>query len=89
MRYVGILKKGVIISKGINYTDYEDVNEIEITKEQYDTITIPCRLVDDEFVVCEFPESDVVDVKYEKPVTEIEQLRADVDYIAAMTGVEL
>ena len=25
----------------------------------------------------------------EKPITETEQLRADVDYIAAMTGVEL
>lgn len=89
MRYVGILKNGVIISKGINYTDYEDVNEIEITQEQYDTIPIPCKLVDDEFVECEFPKSDIKDVIYVKPITEMERLRADVDYIAVMTGVEL
>lgn len=89
MKYVGILKKGVIISKGINYTDYEDVNEIEITQEQYNTIPIPCKIVDGEFVECEFPESDIKDVIYKKPITEMEQLRADVDYIAVMTGVEL
>ena len=30
-----------------------------------------------------------IEEEYEEPISETEQLRADVDYIAVMTGVEL
>ena len=41
-------------------------------------------------VLTNLPEPDVVDEpKTEAEPTELEQLRADVDYIAIMTGVEL
>ena len=56
MRYVGILLDGVIVSKGIDYTDYVDEREIELTEEQYNSIPLPCKLVDGEFVPCDSPE---------------------------------
>lgn len=89
MRYVGTVKDDVIVAKGINYTDYVDPNEIELTEEQYNTIPIPCKLIDNEFVECEFPKYDDEVEIIEEPITDMEQLRADVDYIAIMTGVEL
>ena len=55
MRYVGSLLDGIIVSKGINYTDYIDKKEIELTEEQYNSIPIPCKLVDGNFVPCEYP----------------------------------
>lgn len=58
MRYVGTIKDDVIISKGINYTDYIDPYEIELTEEQYNTIPIPCKLVNDEFIPCEYPKAE-------------------------------
>lgn len=63
MRYVGILLEGVIVSKGIDYTDYIDEREIELTEEQYNSIPLPCKLINGEFVPCEFP-------KVETPVVE-------------------
>lgn len=88
MKYVGTIKDGVIVAKGINYTEYEDPNEIELTEEQYNTIPIPCKLVNGEFIPCEYPRSEVVEIP-EEPITEVERLRADVDFIAVMTGVTL
>ena len=58
MRYVGTLKGDVIVAKGINYTDYVDKNEIGLTEFQYNTIPIPCKLVNGEFVPCDYPEND-------------------------------
>ena len=88
MRYTGTIYKGVIISKGINHTDFIDENEIELTKEQYFSIKTPCKFADRKFIPCEFPETET-DGTLETPVSEMEQLRADVDYIAVMMGVEL
>ena len=65
MRYVGTLKGDVIVAKGINYTDYRDKHEIELTEEQYETIPIPCVIIDGEFIPCDFPESEVEDVPTE------------------------
>lgn len=87
MKYVGTLYKDVIVAKGINYTDFVDEREIELTEAQYNTIPIPCKLVDGEFIPCEMPESETE--KSEQPISEVEQLRADIVYIAIMTGVEL
>lgn len=56
MRYTGTVQKGVIAAKGINYTDFIGENEIELTEEEYNTIPIPCRKVDGEFIPCELPE---------------------------------
>ena len=58
MRYVGTLKNDVVVAKGINYTDYEDKREIELTEEQYNSITLPCKLVDGEFIPCDYPEDE-------------------------------
>lgn len=59
MRFVATVQNNIITSKGINYTDYIDKNEIELTEEQYNNIPIPCRLVDGEFIPCNFPEVDI------------------------------
>ena len=90
MRYTGTIYKGVVISKGITYTDYMDKNEVELTEEQYNTLPIPCKLTNGEFIPCDFPEMESGDVVIEETEpTEIERLRADIDFIAVMTGVEL
>ena len=89
MKYIGMLNDGVIVAKAKNHDDKVYKNEIELTEKQYNSIPIPCKLVNGEFVRCEFPKSEIEDVTYEEPITEMEQLRADVDYIAVMTGVEL
>ncbi len=58
MRYVAtITTEGVIVSKGINYTDFVDKNEIELTEEEYASIPIPCKKENGVFVPCDFPES--------------------------------
>ncbi len=88
MKYTATKYKDVLISKGINYTDYVDPNEIELTEEQYNTIPIPCQLVDGKFAPCEFPEMGNSEF-IETPVNAEEQLRADIDYLAIMTGVDL
>lgn len=69
MRYVGSLLDGIIVSKGINYTDYVDNKEIELTEEQYNSIPIPCKLVNGEFVPCEYPKVTMTEPKHE-PTTE-------------------
>ena len=91
MRYIAsVTNEGIIVSKGINYTEYVDEKEIELTEEQYNSIPIPCKLVDGEFVECDFPTPSVTEVEEVIPEpTETEQLRADVDFIAIMTGVDL
>lgn len=63
MRYVGTLYKDVVISKGINYTDFVDEREIELTEEQYNTIPVPCKLVDGEFVACDYPHYEIKEIE--------------------------
>ena len=72
MRYVATTYKNVIVSKGINHTDYVDKNEIELTEAQYNSIPIPCKLVDGEFVSCEMPEIEPTDTPTEptEPTTD-------------------
>ena len=89
IRYTGILQNNVIVAKGKSYTDYVDKREIELTEEQYNTLPIPCKLVNGEFIPCEYPKSEIIEATLEEPITELEQLRADVDFIAIMTGVTL
>lgn len=69
MRYVASLYEDVIVCKGINYTDHIDKNEIELTEEQFNTIPIPCKLIDGEFIPSDFPKVDIV-VSEKKPTTE-------------------
>ena len=63
MKYVGTLYKGVIVAKGINYTGIVADDEIELTEEEYNTIPIPCKKIDGEFVPCDFPELDEFEEK--------------------------
>lgn len=69
MRYIASILEGVIVSKGIAYTDYVDSREIELTKEQYNTIPLPCKLVNGKFVPCEHPKVTIPEPKHE-PTTE-------------------
>ena len=85
MRYVATVKDGVIVTKGINYTDFVDPNEIELTEEQYNTISIPCKLVDGEFVPCEYPKCEVVETPIESnieptPQDDIDAMMIDHEY---------
>ena len=63
MKYAAILYNDVIVAKSKNYTDNIDKNEIELTEKQYNSIPIPCKLVNGEFVPSEFP-------KVESPQTD-------------------
>ncbi len=58
IKYTGTIIDNVIMAKGIAYTGFVGNNEIELTKEQYDTIPIPCKLVDGDFVPCDLPTVD-------------------------------
>lgn len=88
MKYIGILNDNVIVAKGISYTDYVDNTEIELTKEQYNSIPVPCKLVNGEFVPCDFPE-------VETPTTEPEPTPQDdtdamlIDHEYRLTLLEL
>lgn len=61
MKYVATVQDNIIVAKGINYTDYVAENEIELTEEEFNTIPIPCRKVDGEFIPCDFPEVEIVE----------------------------
>ena len=58
-KYVGTIYEGIIVAKGINYTGFIAENEIELDENQYNTIPIPCKLVDGEFVPCDAPQIEV------------------------------
>ena len=83
MKYTATLNKGVIVAKGINYTDYVDKREIELTEVQYNNIPIPCKLVNGEFVSCDFPKVEGGEApKEEKTKAEkIEELQKKIDEI--------
>ena len=88
MRFVGSIYKDVIVSKGINHTDYIDENEIELTEEQYDSIHIPCKLVNGEFVSCDFPKTECVPVEDEPTAQDdIDAMLIDHEY--RLTLIEL
>jgi hypothetical protein len=81
MKYTGTLQNGVIVAKGINYTDYNDPNEIELTEYEYNTIPIPCKLVDGEFVLCEYPKGVAVETVETPTVQEdIDAMLVDHEY---------
>ena len=56
MKYAAILYDDVIVAKAKNYNDCINDNEIELTEQQYNTISIPCQLIEGVFVPCDFPE---------------------------------
>lgn len=63
MKYTATVYKDVIISKGISYIDCVAENEIALTKKQYETIPIPCKLIDGQFVPCDYPKIDAPEEK--------------------------
>lgn len=89
-------KDNVYMAKGIcksiedaePFMSFYDAVE-EVTEEIYKTIPIPSVKVGDKWEktdnipAIEYPEAP------EQSPSEMEQLRADIDYIAIMTGVEL
>lgn len=46
---------GVFVTKGKRIREVLFENEIRITEEEYDTIELPCKLVDGKYVECEAP----------------------------------
>ena len=96
MMFLVYSKNGVCMAKGIckSMEDAEPFMSIydaveEVTEEIYKTIPIPSVKVNgkwektDNIPAMEYPEAP------EQSPSEMEQLRADIDYIAIMTGVEL
>ena len=87
-KFTATIQNNVIVAKGINYTDYVDEREIELTEEQYNTIPIPCKLVDGEFVPCESPKVEVVNIAPE-PTTQDDIDSMLVDHEYRLTLLEL
>ena len=88
MRYTATIKDNIIIAKGINHTDYVDEREIELTEEQYDSVPIPCKLIDGKFIPCEFPQSECVDIVVE-PTAQDDVDAMLVDHEYRLTLLEL
>lgn len=77
MKYIGVLNDDVIVAKGINYTDYIDENEIELTEIEYNNLQPPCKLVAGEYIPCEFP-------TYEGENTPIEEEKTSEEKISSL-----
>lgn len=88
MRYVGSVVEGVIVSKGIAYTDYVDEREIELTEKQYNSIPIPCKRVNGEFIPCDYPVVTMPEIKKE-PSAEDDINAMLVDHEYRLTMIEL
>ena len=92
--YILLIKNDVGISKvkrksidSLNMTPYDKY--IEVEKDVFDKIELPAKYVNGEWVKTdEAPQIDYPPAPEREP-TEAEQLRADIDYIAVMTGIEL
>lgn len=92
--YIILFKNDVAMSKvqrkkieTLSITPYDKC--IEVTKEEFNKIKLPARLVNGEWVKTDdAPQIDYPPAPEREP-TEAEQLRADIDYIAVMTGIEL
>lgn len=56
---------------------------IEITKEQFETIKLPCKYIDGKFISCEMP----IFEEETAPATDVEQLQADVDMLKIEMGL--
>lgn len=81
MRYVGSVIEGIIISKGIAYTDYVDEREIELTEKQYNSIPIPSKRVNGEFIPCEHPKVTIPEVEKEPSAEDdIDSMLIDHEY---------
>ena len=89
MRYVATITDDIIISKGINYTDFIDENEVELTEEQYNSIPIPCKLIDGEYIACEFPPPFVEETTTHEPTAEDDIDAMLVDHEYRLTLLEL
>ena len=97
MKFILFLKDNIAVAKSIRkslddvdlgvYDSYE-----EVTEQEYNTIELPAQKKDSSWVKTDvFPviEYDSISEKHEEPISETEQVRADVDYLAVMMGVEL
>lgn len=94
MKFILFLKDNIAVAKSTRksldkidlgiYDNYE-----EVTKEEFNTIEFPAQKINskwvktDVFPTINYPRAESL------PVSKIDQLRADIDYIAIMTGVEL
>ena len=98
MKYILFLKDDTAIAKGccksVSNIDIGVYDKYaEITFEEYNAVELPCKKINDVWVkVDEVPKIEYPTVELgevEQPVSEIEQLRADIEYLALMTGVTL
>lgn len=89
-------KNNVYMAKGIckssedaeSFMGFYDAVE-EVTEEEYKTIPIPSVKVNGQWEKTDnIPDMEYPEAPEQSP-SETEQLRADIDYIAIMTGVEL
>lgn len=94
--YILYIKDNICVAKGIcksieNTEPFLSVYDAveEVTEAEYKEISIPATKTNgkwektDKMPVIEYPEAP------EQSPSAMEQLRADIDYIAIMTGVEL
>ena len=96
MRYILFFKDDIAMAKGC-YKTTSNINTgaydkyTEVTLREYNTIELPAKKVNERWVrsdyipTISYPKTD----NTELPVSETEQLRADISYLALMTGVEL
>ena len=86
---IAVAKSRVSNVSNVDRSMYDNFEEI--TEEVFNVIELPSKKINDvwtktiEFPVVEYP---TIEVKQEEP-TAIEQLKADIDFLALMTGVEL
>ena len=86
MKYFANVHKGILTNTGIDYISEQLIDgQIELTKEQYEIIETPCKLENGEFFPCEMP---IFDTPLETPKepTELEKMRADMDFILMLNG---
>lgn len=96
MVYILFLKDDIAVAKSCRKSlDNIDLGVydgyVEVTREEFDNIELPSKKVDNEWVKSDtFPSIEYPKVEpIEKPTSDAERLRADIDFLALMTGVDL
>ena len=90
---VVFIKDGIAVAK-VKYKSIEDIDlsvfdsYIEISEKEFDEIKLPAVLKNGAWVKADrTPKIDYPPIETEP--SELEKIRADIDFIAVMTGIEL
>ena len=94
MKFILLLKNDIAVAKstrksldGIDLGIYDRYEEV--TKDEFDTVEFPAKKINSKWTKTETFPSIVYPKISGCSVSEVDQLRADIDYLALMTGVEL